>query len=145
MTRSGHDLRIDGSVLKFRDELKPFSVWIEGQPVTSSQRYKNRSKYQDWIRCVKKKVKVERERTEWERAPRYAVTLEFRFRPRRHQSHEGDLDNYVKPVLDGLGKGLGVDDSNFRILLIRRLPNAETPEDEGVRLFVSTTGHPPPG
>ena len=73
-----------------------------------------------------------------------------------------DVDNFVKPVLDGLAAGLfypentdsreiprfdihhGVDDSNFWILLIHRLPNPPSHEEEGVRLFVSSTRRPSP-
>ena len=116
----------------------------------------------DWkvhVACVVKETRRQR----WCPAHGYAITLQFRFRERPHRDQEPDLDNCIKPVLDGLAAGLflcndrnprdlcrekwtkaeGVDDSNFRILLIRRLlEDANTAEEEEVHLFVSTTGSP---
>lgn len=89
------------------------------------------------------KVEAERGKTPWVSEDRYAVTLQFRFC--RHPNQTLDAHNFVKPVLDGLADGLGVDDSNFRILLIHRLRDAGSPEGEGVRLFVSSSGKPSPG
>lgn len=80
----------------------------------------------------------------WNPADRYAVTLQFRFCP-TYENERRDIDNYVKPVLNGLDEGLGVDDSNFRILLIQRVRDAKSPKEEGVRMFVSSSGNAPPG
>ena len=158
MPNSESDLSLEGGVLKFNGEPKPDAWWVQGQPITSSQRYKKRDKYHCWklsVACAVKETRKHR------RCPahRYAITLQFRFCERQHPDHEGDLDNYVKPVLDGLAAGLflcndkdprelprgkwtkaeGVDDSGFRTLLIRHL-YVNSKEEEGVRIFVSSTG-----
>ena len=162
MLNSESDFTISDGVLKFKDEHRSFPapLWVEGEPIHSHRKDK-KSALRRRKECVACAVKADRGGAPWDRTHLYAITLEFRFRRRPHSSQEGDVDNYVKGVLDALAAGLflpesedpcdlpetwamkdGVDDSNFRILLIRRLPNAETPEEEGVRLFVSTTGRP---
>jgi len=121
---------------------------------------KDKKRLRDWKLRLASEVKAKRGR-DWdpdEHGPgehRYAVTLRFRFRSRPTKL---DVDNYVKPVLDGLAAGLflpenrdpsdlrtfaahhGVDDSHFQTLLIRRLldlPDSKEREDEEVHLFVS--------
>ena len=150
-----------GGVLWFTGETKPFCTTVKGRRIINStpggrKRQKRRAwreARKDWIKQVECAVKTKRAGAPWIPADRYAVTLQFRFHRRPTKL---DVDNYVKPVLDGLAAGLfldkdpgeietfaahhGVDDSNFRILLIHRLPDAETPEEEGICLFVSSTG-----
>ena len=135
-------LTTDG-VLRFKGEAKPDPWWVQGQPIPNSQRYKKkkRMEYQKWMDCIQAEVEAKREEVgaEWSSTDRYAVTLQFRFCQRPYTPHEPDLDNCVKPVLDGLGNGLGVDDRNFRTLLIRHL-YVNSKEKEGVCVFVSSTG-----
>ena len=71
--------------------------------------------------------------------------------PALHGNRALDVENFVKPVLDGLAAGLfsspgqdpwaikrfDYDDSNFSTLFIHRLPDAARPEDEGVAISVS--------
>ena len=151
MPNSESDLTMKDGVLWFTGETKPFCTTVKGRRIINStpggrKRQKRRAwreARKDWIEHVECAVKAERAGAAWDRADRYAVTLQFRFC--RHENERLDVDNYVKPVLDGLALGLGVDDSNFRILLIRRLGDADSPEEEGVRLFVSSSGNAPPG
>ena len=126
-------------------------TWVPG-PVINATTDKT-EKLRDWKVTVGCAIKDVRGKAPWSPKDLYAVTLEFRF----HRNQTLDVDNFVKPVLDGLAAGLfcpedkepreiprfdinhGIDDSNFRILLIHRLPDPPHPKDEGVRLFVSST------
>ena len=134
MPNSESDFTLKNGVLRFNGEAKTVSTSVKGPVIHSKHREKLR-KWREEVTCA---VEAERGGAPWIPEDRYAVTLQFRFC--RHENEILDVDNYIKPVLDGLAEGLCVDDSNFRILLIHRLPNAETPEEEGVRLFVSSTG-----
>ena len=74
------------------------------------------------------------------------------FHPRTHGNRDLDVENFIKPVLDGLAAGLfcendtdpqgidqfNYDDSNFNTLLIHRLDNAPTADLEGIAVFVSS-------
>ena len=144
MSKPESDLTMIDGVLRFKGEPEPVSWWVEGSPINSFAGGRKGPAYQawnkarhTWVTDVTRAVKAERG-APWSPADRYAVTLQFRFRP-AYENEKRDVDNYIKPVLDGLADGLGVDDSNFRILLIHRLPDAESPAEEGVRLFVSST------
>lgn len=138
MSNSESDLTLIDGVLTFNGEPEPVPWWVEG-PIVHP---KHGDRRPAWRKKVAAKVNAERGKAPWVPEDRYAVTLQFRFS--RHQNQKLDVDNYVKPVLDGLADGLRVDDSNFRILLIHRLRDAESREEEGVRLFVSSSGKAPP-
>ena len=152
------DFAVKDGVLKLKGEAKSVSTRVKGPVIhTTKGEPEERRK---WMVKLARAIKAERDGARWVPEDRYAVTLQFRFHPR---PQELDVDNYVKPVLDGLAAGLflpedtdpddvwpfdshhGVDDSNFRILLIHRLRDAKPPEEEGVRLFVSSSGNAPPG
>ena len=163
MPNSETEFTLKDGVLKFIGAAEPIFWWVSGRPITSTT--KHRRKLRRWKEDVACAVKANRG-DQWcskNSKHLYAVTLQFRFCQRSHPSHEGDLDNYVKPVLDGLAAGLfleekkdprdrhhlptfavhhGVDDSNFRILLIRRL-DVKAEEEEGVCIFISSTGKVP--
>ena len=157
MPNSESDLTMEHGVLRFKCDPKPVSWWVEGPVINSATEH--REKLREWKVKLARAVKEERGGG-WNPEHLYAVTLQFRFHPRPTKL---DVDNYVKPVLDGLAAGLflpdgtdpgeverfdvhhGVDDSNFRILLIQRLLDAKSREEEEVRLFVSSTRHAHPG
>ena len=65
---------------------------------------KHTKRLRAWKEKVACAVKAERG-GDWCSHHLYAVTLQFCFRERQNPAHEGDLDNYVKPVLDGLAAG----------------------------------------
>ena len=80
------------------------------------------------------------------------MTLAFTFYPGLHGYRALDVDNFIKPVLDGVAAGLfspeeqdpqaiqhfNFDDSNFNTLLIQRLSDAAHPQGEGVAIFISS-------
>ena len=164
MTNSASDLTLQNAILWFEGASEPLCVTVKGPIINSAT--KHRDELRKWKERVAYAVEAKRG-DQWCSKHLYAVTVQLRFYVGqgsfRPKGQKLDVDNYVKPVLDALAAGLflpeckfldgrvnietfavhhGVDDSNFRTLLIRRLPNAEKKEEEGVRLFVSTTGLP---
>ena len=145
MTHSASDFTLEDGVLRFNDETTSFRATVQGQIIN---RQTQPSRVPDWMEKVECTVKTALAGAVWNREHLCAVTVQFCFcfghgspRPKDQQL---DLDNYIKPVLDGLKKGLDTDDSKFRILLIRRLPDAaHSLEEEEVHLFVSSAGVPP--
>lgn len=78
----------------------------------------------------------------------YAVSLSFRFHQKYHSSNKLDVENYIKPVIDGIAAGLfsknpgsvtkfDYDDSNFKHLLIEKLDSPLNPSDEGVAIVLT--------
>ena len=153
------DLTLEDGILTFNGGAMPVCWRVEGPIINSAT--KHRDELRKWKVRLAREVKAKRGR-DWDPDEhRYAVTLHFRFRHRTNQKL--DVDNYVKPILDGLAAGLflpedkdpgdlptfaahhGVDDSTFRDLLIRRLDDISNDiEPEDVRLFVSRGGNAPP-
>ena len=160
MSNSESDFELEDGVLSFKGEAKSLCVRVKGTVIHFDPSPKRQQEFRPWKVKVARIVKAKRGGDPWCSRHLYAVTLQFRFHPR---TQELDVDNYVKPVLDGLAAGLflpedtdpadvwpfdshhDVDDSNFRILLIHRLRDVETPKEEEVLLFVSSSGKPPPG
>ncbi len=114
-------------------------------PATTAQR--------DWKRRIASIVKAARGNYPWDATCEYAISVALRFQwpSRSHGSQPLDVENFVKPVLDAAAAGLfcpttvdpdsivrwDYDDSNFRTLLVHRLPDATEAGDEGVALLVS--------
>ncbi|MXY22656.1 MAG: hypothetical protein F4Y49_15135 [Dehalococcoidia bacterium] len=119
-----------------------------------------KDRLQSWKVAVSSKVKSERGGKAWNTQAQYAIAISFSFfaadhgyRRRRDGQCELDVENFVKPVVDGLAAGLfcdndkdpnriehwNYDDSNFNTLLIHRLPDADEPEDEGIAISVSSS------
>lgn len=80
----------------------------------------------------------------------YAISLSMRFYPKDNRGHKLDVENYVKPIIDGIAKGLfskdsdfaniqkfNEDDSNFHHLYIERIQDAEKESERGVRIVVT--------
>ncbi len=72
-----------------------------------------------------------------------------------HGNQQLDVENYVKPIIDAIAAGVfcaqddqpedisswSYPDHNFKTLLIRRLPDVQGAESEGVNILVFP--HPP--
>ena len=136
--------------VRFADEVRGLELRVSGEIVNSITERKDAQL--DWKRRIASEVREARGGGPWDTGQRYAISLTLRFCPSLH-GHRSDLDveNFVKPVLDGLAAGLfsppgqdpraierfNYDDSNFSTLFIHRLPDATRPEDEGVAISVS--------
>ncbi|MYA50814.1 MAG: RusA family crossover junction endodeoxyribonuclease [Chloroflexi bacterium] len=105
---------------------------------------------QRWKVQVATAVKAERGGEPWSSEDDYVVMLEYGFHLPSHWNQHLDVENYVKPVLDGLAAGLfcstdreladiriwNYPDHNFRTLLIHRLPHVQSEYEESVDISV---------
>jgi len=87
----------------------------------------------------------------WNPADGYAITIGFSLCPRAHGNQKLDIENFVKPSVDALAAGLfcgaevdaaqiqryDYDDSGFTHLLVQRLSDAPSEEEEGAAFCVS--------
>ena len=139
--------------VRFADEARGLELRLSGEiinSITNSQRTKDAQLA--WKRTIAAEVKGTRGDGPWDARQRYAISLAMRFCPALHGNRSDfDVENFVKPVLDGLAAGLfcppdqnpraierfGYDDSGFATLFIHRLPDAPGPDDEGVAIRVS--------
>ena len=106
---------------------------------------------QVWKVEIASKVKEARGASPRNPSSDYAITLALSFHPANHGYQPLDVENFIKPILDALAAGLfcdpqtvpsnishwNYDDSNFKTLLIHRLPDADSREAEGVAICVS--------
>ena len=114
----------------------------------------------NWKVSVASEVKAVRGQQAWNPQVQYAIAISFSFNPQLHGNRRRsdgqvhlDVENFVKPVVDGLAAGLfcdndmdpnhielwNYDDSNFNTLLIHRLPDAINPGNEGIAVCVSSS------
>ena len=114
----------------------------------------------EWKVLVASEVKAMRGQKAWNPQIRYAIAISFSFNPRLHGNRRRsdgqvhlDVENFIKPVVDGLAAGLfcdndkdpsriehwNYDDSNFNTLLIHRLPDATSCDGEGIAICVSSS------
>lgn len=139
--------------VRFADEARGLELRLSGEivnSITTSQRAKDAQLA--WKRTIATEVKGARGGGPWDARQHYAVSLAMRFCPALHGNRSDfDVENFVKPVLDGLAAGLfcppdqdpraigrfNYDDSGFSTLFIHRLPDAPHPDDEGVAIRVS--------
>ena len=138
--------------LAFRDAERPnLLLPVMGCIVNSITERKDR--LQSWKAHIASEVKEARGIQAWDARDVYIITLGFSFNINsgRHGYRPLDVENFVKPVIDALAAGLfcsnsteprsiqrwDCDDSNFNTLLIHRLPDARTHEDEGIAISVS--------
>ena len=130
----------------------PLRVAVRGVIINSIvDGARNRERQQDWKVQVASAVKSARGAQAWSAHDEYAISLTMRFHLGSHGNRDLDAENFIKPVIDAIAAGLfcrnatdpnsiakwGYDDSNFKTLLIHRLPNAARRTDEGVAVCVS--------
>ncbi len=107
---------------------------------------------QAWKVKIASEVKSNRGTPPWNPGNNYVITLALSFHGANHGYRDLDVENFVKPLLDALAAGLfcdpetapgnishwNYDDSNFNTLLIHRLPDASSREQEGVAICISS-------
>ena len=140
----------DVPIIEFTYQTLSATLWMRGTIINGIT--ENTAGQKDWKRRVTSGVKAVRGGGPWDPNLQYAVSLGMTF----HRSNHGyrsdlDVDNFIKPVLDAMAAGLfcsddtdpftierwNFDDSNFRTLLIHRLPDAPNFSSEGVGIHVS--------
>lgn len=129
----------------------PVSGFIANSISTSRT---GKARLDDWKAKVMSEVKAARGGRAWSSDAKFAISIGFRFNAANHGSQPLDVENFLKPVVDALAAGLfcdnstspkdiriwNYDDSNFDTLLIHRLPDAPSPNGEGVAICVSASG-----
>lgn len=141
--------------LEFRDaECPPLCLPIFGYIANSVPTSDSGKKRLDgWKPLITSEVKDARGGRAWSSQDFYTITLGFSFNINSgwHGYRSLDVENFIKPVIDALAAGLfcdeqtepytitrwNFDDSNFNTLLIHRLPDAPTQQDEGIAICVS--------
>ena len=142
--------------LEFRDAERPTLYlpvigYIANSVPTSDT---GKKRLNDWKPLIASEVKAVRGAEGWDSHSIYAITISFSFNvnSRWHGYRPLDVENFVKPVVDALAAGLfcpnsadphtidrwNFDDSNFNTLLIHRLPDAPTRQEEGIAICVSS-------
>ena len=111
-----------------------------------------REKLQRWKRQIAMEIKSKRGELAHNPKNHYVVSLGMRFHTKNHGVGQIDVDNFIKPILDGIAAGLfcdenddlsilerynQFDDSNFRHLYVERVVNDEPQKEEGVSIVVS--------
>lgn len=154
MTLALSQRTVDGwsvPVVRLADEARGLELRVSGEIVNSITERKDAQL--DWKRRIASEVRDARGGGPWDAGQRYAISLALRFCPALHGNRALDVENFVKPVLDGLAAGLfsppeqdprlirrfDYDDSNFSTLFIHCLPDAARPDGEGVVISVSAT------
>lgn len=131
-------------VIELPGSMRSLSVRVSGvignfDPSTKT----GKAKLKDWKKQVTCTVKKCRGDEPWDPSQQYAITLGLQFCLANHPSYDSklDVDNYIKPINDALAVGLfgRADDSNFKTLLVYRLPDATHKDQEGVAIYVSAT------
>lgn len=145
--------RWDVPVLEFYDtKCSNLHIRVMGYVVNSITERKDR--LQSWKAHIAAEVMDARGKSAWDSGRIFAITLGFSFNTSSgwHGYRSLDVENFIKPVIDALAAGLfcdeqtdpytinrwDFDDSNFNTLLIHRLPDAQTQQDEGVAICVSS-------
>lgn len=136
--------------VRFADEARGLELRLSGKIINSVPDRKDEQLA--WKRTIAAEVKGARGGGPWDVRQRYAISLAMRFCPALHGNRsDPDVENFAKPVLDGLAAGLccspdqdpqaierfNYDDSGFATLFIHRLPDAPGPDGEGVAIRVS--------
>ena len=104
----------------------------------------------EWKQKIAKLVYDERNGRNFSPDSHYAISLSLRFSPSLHGNVKLDVENYIKPILDGIAAGLfcqieqdlaqitrfNYDDSNFNKLFVEKLDDCNS-EDEGLIITIA--------
>ncbi len=145
----------DVPIVEFAESRMRLCTLVRGNIINSIT--ENTAGQKDWKRWVTSEVKAVRGEGSWSETLQYTISLGMAFHPSNHGNRKVggqaklDVENFIKPVLDSVAAGLfcsdgtdpftlqhwNYDDSNFRTLLIHRLPDTSHPREEGVAISVS--------
>ncbi len=113
-----------------------------------------KDRLENWQVQVASEVKAARGPKPWNADDSYVISLGLSFHLPSHGNQKKlDVENFIKPIIDALAAGLfcspqtypesipkfDYDDSNFRTLLVHRLPDARSLQFEGAAIAVSAS------
>jgi len=135
---------LEFSYLKSEQGSKIFQKIIRGKIINSVPSPNDQPKLTPWKQNIAKAVFDSKNQGYFSPENHYAISLSMKFCPSLHGNHKLDVENYIKPILDGIAAGLfcpkeqdptqivkfNYDDSNFDKLFVEKLPNALDEKDE---------------
>ena len=124
---------------------------INGKIINSIVDSNKKQELLEWKQKIVEQVITHRKDKTYEPEETYLISLALRFCPQNHGNLKLDVENYIKPILDGVAAGLfctpstksnqitrfDYDDSNFNNLYIERSPNTSSPDHEGIIISIS--------
>lgn len=141
---------LDTNFLEFQNSNVILKALIRGRIVNSVPSSNDKENLLKWKQTIAKTVYQKKIPTENSHEDHYAVSLNMRFDPKNKHSKKLDVENYAKPIIDGIAMGLfsknndfdktvhfNQDDSNFNFLYIERSNDVSSPTEEGVVIVVS--------
>jgi Holliday junction resolvase RusA-like endonuclease len=141
--------------LQFQNGSIIVKTFVSGKIINSVPSNSDKELYVPWKRKVAKSIYDNMIRGKNDPDYFYAVSLSMRFYPKDTKGHKLDVENYAKPIIDGIAKGLfsndpnfenvqkfNEDDSNFRYLYIERIQDATNESERGVKIVVSKINRP---
>ena len=139
--------------LKFPNKGKLVSIIIYGIIANVSPSTKGgREKLQHWKRKIAMEIQSKHGNISFNPNNQCCISVGMRFHTPTHGNQKLDLDNFIKPIVDGIAAGLfsddkedlshltkynQFDDSNFRYLYMERLPDALEEQQEGISVVIS--------
>lgn len=127
-----------------------FQKFISGKIVNSVVDSNKKQELLEWKQKIAKSIFVPLNDKSMSPDRNYAISLSIRFSLALHGNTKLDVENYVKPIIDGIAAGIfcpcdqdplqitkfNYDDSNFNKLFIERLSDCN-PEDEGLIITIT--------
>jgi hypothetical protein len=125
-------------------------IHINGKIINSVVDSNKKLDLLQWKQKITKHVMSERKMA-YDPNDMYLISLGLRFCPQNHGNLKLDVENYIKPIIDGIAAGLfcnlgtnptditrfDYDDSNFNNLYVERLPNTQSVNHEGIIISIS--------
>ena len=122
---------------------------IKGKIINSVVDSTKKQELLEWKQKIAKTIHHERKGKIYSPNNHFTISLSFRFSPSLHGNAKLDVENYMKPILDGIAAGLfceikqdpfqitkfDYDDSNFERLYIEKLKDCN-PTDEGIMISI---------
>jgi len=146
-----HEATVNGfnvNFLEFSDGIRVMQISIAGTIINSIVDTPAKDKLLSWKKQIANHIYSKRQ-CKQNSKKHYAISIGMRFYPQKHGYGDLDIENYIKPILDGVAKGIfcdsealridkfNFDDSNFVHLYIERLPDAKIENEEGIVITIS--------
>ena len=142
--------RLDGFEFSYISDSTILQKSIHGRIINSVVDSSKKQELLEWKQKITKSVYDVRNGENLSSDSKYAISLSLRFSPSLHGNAKLDVENYIKPILDGIAAGLfctieqdpaqitrfDYDDSNFNTLFVEKLKDCN-PNEEGIVITIS--------
>jgi len=141
---------LEFSYLDSTSNSKIFQKIIRGRIINSVVDSPKKQELLNWKQRIAKAIFDSRNGQEFSPDNHYTISLSLKFCPSLHGNLKLDVENYIKPILDGIAAGLfcsteqnpaqitkfDFDDSNFDKFFVEKLPNGLEERDELVIITI---------